>query len=133
MFQAPAATTTATRAINRSPQFRLGGRQVTQDMFYAAQQAKRSGRRVFMDLLTLHGDDTTVLLDECENCVGSGYFMLDVAMGGPYQDVPAGKQGTADEAPSVHLRPAWHANAWWLVARDLYPCPLCNKVRELVL
>lgn len=131
MYQAPVAMN-----VNQAParpKFRLWGRQVPQEMFYATQQAKRAGRRVFMDLLTLHGDDTQVLPGECDNCVGAGYFMLDVAISGPLKDMPAGGQGTADENPSVHLRPAWHANAWWLVARELYRCPLCNDKREIVL
>lgn len=132
MYQAPVAVAAVNRAPAR-PQFRLGGRMVTQEMFYAAQQAKKAGRRVFMDLLTLHGDDVRIREGECANCVGAEFFLLDVAIAGPLTDMPAAKQGTADENPSVHLRPAWHHNSWWLVVRELHRCPVCNNKQEIVL
>jgi hypothetical protein len=106
------------------PRFQLAGRQVTQEMFYTVERAKRDGRRVFFFDLTLHDDETITPPSACENCLGAEYLGLDVAMVGPLKETP--KQ-TSD------LRAAWHAKSWWLVARNLYPCPVCNPVREVQL
>jgi len=132
MFQAPAAAPAVNRAPAR-PVWRLNGRQVTQDMFYAVQNAKKDGRRCFLDLLTLHDDEMDARPDECQNCLGAGYFILDVAMVGPLKEMPANTGTKGEDAQPVHLRPAWHNKAWWLVVREPFPCPLCNNRREVIL
>jgi len=125
MFQAPVATTTQPAR----PTFKLAGHVVTQDMFYAVQQAKRARRRCIY--VSAGEPAVSPNIDSCANCGGFGYMALEVVVGGPFKDAPQGAQGSADENPTVHLRPAWHNKAWWSVARDLYPCPLCNDKRDV--
>lgn len=127
MFQ-QTATATAVRPAPARPVFRLAGHVVTQDMFYAAQQAKRAGRRCFY----VHAGESDLRAgvtsdEDCENCGGFGHMALEVIVGGPFKNAPQGKQGN----PAVHMRPAWHNGAWWSVVRDLYRCPVCNNVREV--
>lgn len=129
MFQAPAATVVKEPP---RPVWRLAGRQVTQDMFYAAQQAKRSGKRcIFVHAGESDITEAALSGEDCPNCGGFGHFALEVIVGGPFKDAPHGGQGTTDENPAVHLRPAWHNKAWWQVVRDLFPCPVCNRKREI--
>ena len=129
MYQAPAAT------VNRAParpKWHLAGRQVTQDMFYAVEQAKRAGRRC---MLVTAGSSEISKFDmaekDCPNCAGFGHMALEIIVGGPFQDAPQGQHGNENENPSVHVRPAWHNGAWWAVVRDLYKCPVCNNSREI--
>ena len=132
MFQTPTAT--ANRTAPARPVFRLAGKQVTQEMFYAAQQAKRAGRRCL--LVTAGESDISKFTkseEDCPNCGGFKYLALEVLVAGPLKELPATKQGSADEQPAVHLRPAWHNGAWWSVVRDLHRCPVCNPGREIVL
>jgi hypothetical protein len=136
MYQQPA---TATRSTARPvtapprPKWQLAGRQVQQAMYYDADKAKKSGYRVSLLLLTLYEGSTETPPDECQNCLSAGYLGLDTFLRGPFQDMPQSKQGSADEVPTVHLRPAWHNGAWWQVAREMYLCPLCNSDREIQL
>lgn len=120
---------TATRPAPPRPKWQLAGRQVTQVMYYDAEKAKRTGRRVYfvtaeraqISDLTGPGVD-----DDCQNCEGFGYMALEIVMGGPFKNAPQGKHGNEDEVPTVYLRPAWHNGAWWQVAREMYPCPVCK-------
>lgn len=134
MYQAPAATTTQ-RAPAR-PKFYFGKvrkLQVTQDLFYAAEQAKRSRRMCWL-VDAGYSELTGVLsTEDCDNCGGFGHLALEVAMGGPFDTFPnvKGANGTADKEPAVLLRPASHNGRWYLVVRDLYPCPVCNNNRVI--
>ena len=132
MYQAPVANT-----VNRAParpNFQLAGRQVTQEMFYAVQQAKRAGKRCLFVTAGLSEISKLELADEdCPNCGGFGHMALEIIIAGPFKDAPQGNYGSGDENPTVHLRPAWHNQAWWSVVRDLYRCPVCNNKREIVL
>lgn len=132
MYQQPA---TATRPIARAtstpprPQWQLAGRRVTQSMYYDADKAKKAGRRVYF--VTAERSQMSELSgaavdDDCANCEGFGQMALEIVVGGPFQNAPQGKQGSEDESPTVHLRPAWHNGAWWQVARESYPCPICK-------
>lgn len=126
--------TRPTPAAPSRSRWQLAGRQVTQAMFYDAEKAKRSGRRVIF--VTAGESETTRFAgagDDCENCSGFGTMGLEVIVAGPFQNAPQGKTGTADEAPVVHFRPAWHNGAWWQVVRSMYPCPVCNDSREVQL
>lgn len=132
MLQAPAATATGVQRPPARPKWRLAGHEVTQDMFYAAQQARRAGRRCFY----VHAGDNEIskftLSDEdCGNCGGFGHMALEVVVAGPFPNAPQGKQGSAEEQPAVHVRPAWHNGAWWSVVRELYDCPVCSNTREI--
>lgn len=125
MYQQPTMTRPAYRPEPDRPQrlrFQLAGRRVTQEMFYAAEQGKRAAGRVFFFTLTACGDETGVPPTVCENCLGAEYLGLDVATAGPLREIPT---------PTDSARAAWHAGAWWLVARNLYACPVCNPVREI--
>ena len=125
MYQQPTMTRAAYRPEPDRPQrprFQLAGRRVTQEMFYAAEQGKRGGNRVFFFTLTACGDETDVAPTVCANCLGAECLGLDVVTAGPLKDIPT---------PTGSSRAAWHAGAWWLVARAMYPCPVC--MREIVL
>lgn len=117
------------------PKWQLGGRQVSQAMFYDAEKAKRSGRRVL--LVSAGGSDIGRALhdqEDCANCNGFGQFGLEIIVAGPFENAPQGKGGNDDgEGVSIQLRPAWHNNAWWQVVRSIYHCPVCNDRREIVL
>lgn len=127
-----ATPTTATRTAPQPaganqpprPRWRLAGRDVPQEMFYAAEKEIRAGSHAFLAVLTEHEDEIRVGPDDCANCLSAGYLGLDVTMVGPLKDAPGGDKG---------LRPAFARGAWWLVARSLFPCPQCNdrKVIEL--
>lgn len=131
MYQAPTATQTRPDATTRrpGPRWQLAGRQVTQSMFYDAEKAKRAGRRVFF--VTAGGADMSHSHGDCQNCNGFGRMALEVAMAGPFESAPAGRAGNEETPPETHLRPAWHSGAWWLVTRQLYPCPECMKEIKL--
>ena len=131
MFQTPSTTTT--QPAPARPKWQLAGRQVTQDMFYAVQNANRAGKRCL--LVTAGSSEISGPRsdEDCPNCGGFGHLALEVLMVGPLKDMPATQQGTADSAPAVHLRPAFHNKAWWLVARDLFNCPVCNGRKDIIL
>lgn len=134
MYQPSVPTSAAPRthqqpAPARKPKWQLAGREVNQAMFYEAEKAKRAGKRViFVSAGTTHMGDSA---DDCPNCEGFGQFALEILIKGPFKTPPPGKQG--DEGNPVHLRPAWHNGAWYLVVRDIYLCPVCTGKDELPL
>ena len=104
--------------------WQLAGHQVTQTMYYDAQQAKRENRRAF---LVTAGElpDADISAGFCANCNGFGTLALEVVHGGPFRDFPHAGVDHGKDGDGPALRPAWH-NGWFLVLRTIYPCPLCN-------
>ena len=141
-MNAPATTTRAafgaTATAPRSPRFRLAGRDVTQEMFYAAQNAKRAGRKTWLVMADdPAGDDLRGAIPgvgdgDCPNCNGYGQFVLDIAAAGPFRDHP-GTTISDPEKGVVPLSATYHGKAWWKVVRQIYPCPVCAKTKEIVL
>lgn len=127
MFQTPTATRQRTR-----PDFRLAGHQVTQEMFYAAERAKRDGRRCIMASAGVTELAGPLSDEDCPNCGALGRLGLEVIMSGPFKTPPPTKAPDPDKDDPVLLRPAWHNGAWWLVVRDVFPCPVCNKVSRAI-
>ena len=134
MFQQPVIQPKARPAAQtpRPLRWQLAGHEVSQTMYYDAEKAKRSGRRVFF---VTAGDSEmlTVADDVCRNCLGFGRMALEIVIGGPYLNAPQGKNGGENEEPTIHLRPAFHNGKWWQVARETYLCPVCSTEREIVL
>ncbi len=127
------ATPTTTRYPAQRPQiagpFMLAGRQVARELFDAVQVAKRNGRRVVLVILPEHGDELDVPKGVCVNCLGAEHMGIDVLIAGPFRNAPSGK---SDEDGGAVLRPAWYNGAWWQVARQFAPCPICGpKVIQL--
>ena len=92
-FQQPITTTRpAARPTQQSParpKFMLAGRQVSQEMFYTAQAAKRDGQRCFLVTAEPSVVESVLPSAVCANCEGYGRLALEVAVGGPFEDVPA--------------------------------------------
>ena len=122
----------------RPPRFQLAGHDVTQEMYYAAQNAKRGGRKVWLILaedgaaLDPLGRIRGVGADDCPNCEGYGQFMLDIAAAGPFKDHPGAVIADAKKG-ALPQSATYKAGAWWRVVRQIYPCPICAKTREVVL
>lgn len=113
--------------------FMLAGHEVTQSMSIDARRAKTAGKRVYFvtagEAQPLHDRAD----EDCDNCGGFGHFALEVVMGGPFRNAPQISQGDENEGPALLVRPAWHNNAWWAVARTMYDCPICSGKRDIVL
>ena len=133
MYQTTTATTRPTWAKTTSPEspYMLAGHEVSKSLFDAKEAAKRQGRRVFLVLLTEHGDEKDVPPGVCRNCLGAEQIGVEVAWAGPFRNSTSGQPN--GESGGQALRPAYHQGAWWQVARQFAPCPVCADVREIVL
>lgn len=107
-----------------APPFMLAGRQVARELFDAVQSAKRAGRRVTLVVLPEHGDELDVPPGICTNCLGAGNIGIEVFMAGPFKSLPA---CPTDTNGNPILRPASFNGAWWQVARQFAPCPVCGS------
>ena len=116
-------------------EYRLAGRLVSQAMAEDARRAKQQGKRVIFvsagEAEALKGRSD----EDCANCGGFGMFVLEVVVGGPFKNAPAGYRGKQEDeretvSTQLHTYPAWHNDAWWSVVRTTYPCPVCtgNKI-----
>lgn len=131
MYQATVVQAERQQTRPPRPVFRLCGRQVTQEMYYAAEQAKRARRRALLDNAGQSELTAAIADDDCDNCGGFGHLALEVVMAGPFRDFPQVKSGNGEEGAGVDLRPAFHNGSWWLVVRQLYPCPVCSNNRTI--
>ena len=124
MYQSTGQATSTRYQTRPQPQtYTLAGRQVARELYEAKERAKRDGRRVLLVPLTIHGDEMDVPPGVCVNCLGAEYIGIEVLVAGPFRDAPGGQ---SNEGGGPALRPAWHNKAWWQVARQFAPCPICG-------
>lgn len=131
MYQTPTRNRPAAQPA-APPKFMLAGRQVTQSMYYAAQEAKRARQRCF--LITAEEsyiENERVKSANCANCEGYGRLGLEIVVGGPFEGPPTtGERG--EGVSKIHLSIAWH-NGWFQVVRSYCDCPVCGSTREIML
>lgn len=114
------------------PKFMLAGREVSQEIYYAAHEAKRRGTRVFLVWAGPLGDGLRGLEgDICSNCEGYGRLALEAVIGGPFDTPPAaGDRG--EGAASIHISAVTMHGKWFQVTRDYFSCPVCTG-RDVIL
>lgn len=118
----------------KTPEWKLGGRRVPQDIFYQAKKARQAGQRMFLitagDLPGGVADPTTD--NPCPNCQGFGRMALETVVGGPFEDVPfSGPRGKG--ITETYISAVVKDGKWYQVTRDYFACPVCSPVREIQL
>lgn len=90
----------------------LAGIAVLDEMFEAAQDAKSSGKPVFLSVVS--GGTS------CANCGDAGLIYLRMATGGPYRHAPISKEPIFTVGNDIYTGKI-----------AAYPCPICNaKARD---
>lgn len=128
----PGTTARPTQTRPTAPKFMLAGREVSQEIYYAAHEAKRRGTRVFLVSAGPLGDGLKGLDGEsCANCEGYGRLALETVIGGPFDTPPtAGDRG--EGAGRIYVSAVTLNGKWFQVTRDYCSCPVCTG-RDVVL